>query len=52
METQGKDERVEALRQDPDFRALVSALKAQTPEQVELFYSRCEHSEHEGDGEV
>ena len=29
------EEEMEALRQDPDFRALVEDLKKQTPEQLE-----------------
>jgi len=38
-------ERINQLRQDPDFRALVCLLKRQEPEQVEAFLD--EHGEHD-----
>lgn len=41
------DDSIKALRQDPDFRALVNALESQSSEQVESFYSHYECSEHE-----
>ncbi|MGO9571850.1 MAG: hypothetical protein ACLP5H_30360, partial [Desulfomonilaceae bacterium] len=52
MSTDHKDERIKALRQDPDFRALVNALKSQTPDQVDSFYSLHGCSEHEEKGEA
>ncbi len=48
METNCKGERIRELRQDPDFRALVTVLESQSPEQLALFYSHYESSE---DGE-
>jgi len=48
MNTKDKDERIELLRQDPDFKALVKALESQNQEQVEAFYSHYEHDEDKG----
>lgn len=47
MKTEDQDKRMEALKQDPDYRALVKVLELQTPEQVESFYSHYEHEEKE-----
>ncbi len=35
------EERIKKLRQDPDFRALVRALKDQPEEQIERFLESC-----------
>jgi hypothetical protein len=37
MSKRDEDERMRALRDDPDFRALAKTLRDQTPEQVEAF---------------
>ncbi|MGO9569721.1 MAG: hypothetical protein ACLP5H_19490 [Desulfomonilaceae bacterium] len=52
MTTNEKDERIRALKQDPDFRALVNALESQTPEQVESFYEHYEHSDGKGEDDA
>jgi hypothetical protein len=48
MNKDNKDDRIRALRQDPDFRALVNALESQTTEQVDSFYSQYESEEDTG----
>lgn len=52
MKTEDRDERIEALKLDPDYRALVKVLESQTPEQVESFYSHYEHEETEEVGDA
>lgn len=37
MKRKKKKDRIEQLRQDPDFRALVDLLKRQTPDRVDAF---------------
>jgi len=44
------EQRIEALRQDPDFRVLVSILKGQTPPQMDRLSDYLEHSEHTDGG--
>ncbi|MBI5251008.1 MAG: hypothetical protein HY912_16080 [Desulfomonile tiedjei] len=44
MSKKNEDEHIKALRDDPDFRALVEALRDQTPEQLEAF-----HDEFDGE---
>ena len=39
------EERIKKLRQDPDFKALVRALKSQTPDQVDRFLESCPEDE-------
>jgi hypothetical protein len=46
-----REQRIKALRDDPDFRALVRLLRDQRDEQVESFVEYAERSEHFG-GEV
>lgn len=53
-EMNGKKKRrtMEELRQDPDYQALVSALRRQSSEQVDAFYERYDGSQRkEGDHE-
>jgi hypothetical protein len=45
MNRKDKEERIKALRSDPDFRALVECLKEQSTEQVESFVEHAEHSD-------
>jgi|GEM_PF-4943107 len=45
MTREEKDERIRALRSDPDFRALVDCLTEQTAEQVESFIEYSERSD-------
>lgn len=46
-----KEDRIQKLRQDPDFRALVRLLDEQKPEQVESFVNRCDTEDGEEDHE-
>ncbi len=39
------DERIKALQEDPDFKALVTCLCKQTPEQVDAFIEHLAYSE-------
>lgn len=50
MTRKDKEERIKALRADPDFRALVECLKEQTGEQVDSFveYAECSDQPEEG----
>ena len=50
MNKQIENERIKALRSDPDFRALVKSLQSQTPEQLELFYEQYEREEYNEEG--
>jgi hypothetical protein len=45
MNIRNQDKRIEMLRQDPDFRALVKLLDSQSAEQVDAFYSQYEREE-------
>lgn len=42
MKRKKKKDRIEQLRQDPDFRALVDLLKRQSPDRVDAFLDECE----------
>lgn len=46
-----KEDRIQKLRQDPDFHALVKLLDEQKPEQVESFINRYDTEEDEEDHE-
>lgn len=50
MSRKDKEERIKALRADPDFRALVECLQEQSAEQVQLFVEHAEHSEEAEEG--
>jgi hypothetical protein len=52
MSTKGKDETMETLRRDPDFKALVKALESQSPKQIEAFYSHYGQKEEQGTEDV
>ncbi len=39
------EERIKKLRQDPDFKALVRALKGQSEERIERFIESCNEDE-------
>jgi hypothetical protein len=45
MKRKKKTDRIEQLRQDPDFRALVGLLKRQSPDRVDAFRDECESRE-------
>jgi hypothetical protein len=48
MNKDNRDDRIKTLRQDLDFRALVTALESQNQDQVGLFYSQYEPEEDTG----
>lgn len=48
---ESSEERIERLRQDPDFRALVEILKEQTDEQRERFSERYDDSPRNEDND-
>ena len=46
------DDRIEKLRNDPDFKALVKLLREQDPERVELLVEQMEEPESSEEGTI
>jgi hypothetical protein len=44
-EKKTEEDGLKALREDPDYQALVRALKKQTPDQVDAFLEQAEREE-------